>query len=137
MPTFDGGHYFLTVLIPISTKHVRDGTTVTSPVHALRKRLDMLPTVADKPASAGGVSPSPFARNTRNHFARVAIIDDVAYTGRTGRNTLINAAAATVLTDAQPHQEPGHEGSMGPEEGLGVEGSGGLCFGRGTHVSQC
>jgi hypothetical protein len=102
MPTFDGGHYFLTVLIPISTKHVRDGTIVTSPVHALRKRLDMLATVADKPASAGGRSPSPFARNTRNHFARVAIIDDVAYNGRTGRNTLVNALAETVLTDAQP-----------------------------------
>jgi hypothetical protein len=102
MPTFDGGHYFLTVLIPISTKHVRDGTTVTSPVHALRKRLDMLPTVADKPASAGGRSPSPFARNTRNHFARVAIIDDVAYNGRTERDTLVDAALKTVMTDAQP-----------------------------------
>jgi len=103
MPTFDGGHYFLTVLIPISTKHVRDGTTVTSPVHALRKRLDMLTTVAEKPASAGGRSPSPFARNTRNHFARVVIIDDIAYNGRTERDTLVDALAATVLTAAQPH----------------------------------
>jgi len=102
MPTFDGGHYFLTVLIPISTKHVQDGTTVTSPVHALRKRLDMLPTTASGPASAGGKSPSPFARNTRNHFARVAIIDDVAYNGRTGQDTLVDAALSTVLTDAQP-----------------------------------
>jgi hypothetical protein len=102
MPTFDGGHYFLTVLIPISTEHVREGTTVTSPVHALRKRLDKLPTTADKPASAGGKSPSPFAGNTRNHFARFAVIDDVAYNGRTGRDTLVSAALRTVLTDAQP-----------------------------------
>jgi hypothetical protein len=102
MPTFDGGHYFLTVLIPISTKHVRDGTTVTSPVHALRKRLDLLPTVAEDYASAGGISPSPFARNTRNHFARFAVIDDVAYNGRTESDTLVSAALSTVLTDAQP-----------------------------------
>ena len=102
MPTFDGGHYFLTVLIPISTKHVHDGTTVTSPMHALRKRLDKLPTAAAKPASAGGKSPSPFARNTRNHFARFVIIDDIAYNGRTASDTLVSAAVGTVLTDAQP-----------------------------------
>jgi len=100
MPTFDGGHYFLTVLIPISTGHVEDGTTVTSPVHALRKRLDMLPTAADTPAKGGGRS--PFARSKRTHFARFAIIDDVAYTGRTARDTLVNSFAGTVLTDAQP-----------------------------------
>jgi hypothetical protein len=107
MPTFDGGHYFLTVLIPISTENVPDGTTVTSPVHALRKRLDMLTTAADKPASAGGRSPSPFARNTRNHFARVVIIDDVAYNGRTERNTLVDKLRSTVLTVAQPQDHLG------------------------------
>jgi hypothetical protein len=100
MPTFDGGHYFLTVLIPISTVHVKDGNDVTSPVHALRKRLDLLPTAAETPDCGGGQS--PFARNTRNHFARFVIIDDVDYNGRTGRNTLVNAAVGTVLTVAQP-----------------------------------
>jgi hypothetical protein len=100
MPTFDGGHYFLTLLIPIATKHVKEGDEVTSPVHALRKRLDLLPTAAETPARGGGQS--PFARNTRNHFARLVIIDDVAYNGRTGRNTLIDAVAGTVLTIAQP-----------------------------------
>jgi hypothetical protein len=100
MPTFDGGHYFLTVVIPISTKHVKEGDDVTSPVHALRKRLDLLPTAAATRASAG--LQSPFARNTRNHFARFVIIDDVAYNGRTGRNTLVDAVAETVLTAAQP-----------------------------------
>ena len=38
MPTFDGGHYFLTVVVPIRTAPVEDGLAVTSPVHALRKR---------------------------------------------------------------------------------------------------
>jgi len=100
MPTFDGGHYFLTVLIPIATKHVKEGYEVTSPVHALRKSLDLLPTGAETPARGGGTS--PFARNTRNHFARLVLIDDVAYNGRTGGNTLVEAVKETVLTAAQP-----------------------------------
>jgi hypothetical protein len=100
MPTFDGGHYFLTILVPIRTLPVKDGDTVTSPVHALRKRLSMLPTAAQTPACGGGQS--PFARNTRNHFARFVIIDDVAYNGRVGRNTLVNAALGTDLVVAQP-----------------------------------
>ena len=70
---------------------MKDGHTVTSPVHALRKRLDMMPTAAETPACGGGQS--PFARNRRNHFARFVIIDDVAYTGRMGRNTLLGAIA--------------------------------------------
>ena len=68
MPTFDGGHYFLTVLVPVKTDPISDGSASTSPVHALRKRLAMLPTAQQTPACGGGQS--PFARNTRNHFAR-------------------------------------------------------------------
>src|SRR5215475_3656397 len=86
MPTFDGGHYFLTAVVPIRTAPVEDDLAVTSPVHALRKRLSLMPTAAQTPACGGGQS--PFARNKRNHFARLVIIDDVAYPGRTGRNTL-------------------------------------------------
>jgi len=88
MPTFDGGHYFLTVLVPIATEEVKDGISVTSPVHALRKRLDMMPTAAQSPACLQ--RQSPFAGNTRNHFARFVIIDDVAYNGRISRNTLVS-----------------------------------------------
>ena len=100
MPTFDGGHYFLTVVIPIRTAPVKDGLAVTSPVHALRKRLSLMPTVAETPARGGGQS--PFARNKRNHFARFVIIDDVAYTGRTGRNTLWGLVRGGDLAVAQP-----------------------------------
>lgn len=80
MPTFDGGHYFLTVLLPIKTEPIPDGSAFTSAVHALRKQLALLPTAAQSPAC--GTGQSPFARNTRNHFVRFAIIDDVAYNGR-------------------------------------------------------
>ena len=99
MPTFDGGHYFLTALVPIRTHTVDDGHAVTSPVHALRKRLSMLPNATQIP---GGGGQSPFARNTRNHFARFVIIDDVAYNGRVGRNTLLSGLLGTVLTTPQP-----------------------------------
>ena len=94
MPTFDGGHYFLTAVVPISTAPVKDGLAATSPVHALRKRLSLLPTAVETPARGDGQS--PFARNTRNHFARFVIIDDVAYPGRMGRNTIWAASAATI-----------------------------------------
>ena len=100
MPTFDGGHYFLTAVIPIRTAPVEDGLAVTSPVHALRKRLSLMPTGAETPARGGGES--PFARNKRNHFARFVIIDDVAYTGRTARNTLWARVRDDDLVVAQP-----------------------------------
>jgi hypothetical protein len=100
MPTFDGGHYFLTAVVPIRTAPVKDGLAVTSPVHALRKRLSLLPTAAETPARGGGQS--PFARNTRNHFARFVIVDDVAYPGRMGRNALWGRIRGDDLVIAQP-----------------------------------
>jgi hypothetical protein len=100
MPTFDGGHYFLTAVVPISTAPVKDGVAVTSPVHALRKRLSLMPTAEETPARGGGQS--PFARNKRNHFARFVIIDDVAYPGRMGRNTLWGRVRGVDLVVAQP-----------------------------------
>lgn len=81
MPTFDGGHYSLTVLVPVITDcPIPDGPAFTSPVHALRTRLARLPPAQQTPACCD--DQSPFARNTRNHFVRFAIIDDVAYNGR-------------------------------------------------------
>jgi hypothetical protein len=100
MPTFDGGHYFLTVLVPIRTDVMKDDRGVTSPVHALRKQLSMLPTAAETPACGGGQS--PFARNKRNHFARLFVIDDVAYNGRTGQSVVLTEIRKTKLTVAQP-----------------------------------
>jgi hypothetical protein len=100
MPTFDGGHYFLSALVPIRTDSVKDGGVVTSPIHALRKRLDMMPTPGQTPAHPG--EKSPFTCNTRNHFVRLVIIDDVAYVGRSGRNVLLGGSARDRLVVAQP-----------------------------------
>ena len=61
----------------------------------------MLPTAAQTPACGGGQS--PFARNTRNHFARFVIIDDVAYNGRDrAQCALVTLSPATISTVAQP-----------------------------------
>ena len=70
MPTYDGGHYFLTALIPIEWRVIKDGEVVTSPVHALRKQLELLPPAAQTPACSG--RQSPFAKSPRTHFARFA-----------------------------------------------------------------
>jgi hypothetical protein len=59
-----------------------------------------LPSAAGTPGVASG--PSPFARSARTHFARFAIIDDVAYNGRDGRNVVLVTLAAGDLTAAQP-----------------------------------
>jgi hypothetical protein len=100
MPTFDGGHYFLTVLVPVKTDPISAGSVLTSPVHALRKKLAMLPPAQQTPACGDGQS--PFARNTRNHFARFVVIDDVAYNGRVAQNSLWlalrNALGKTKIT---------------------------------------
>ena len=100
MPTYDGGHYFLTALIPIEWHAIEDGAVVTSPVHALRKQLELLPPAAQTAACAH--RQSPFAKSARTHFARFVVIDDVAYPGRLSGNTLVAAATGVVLTDAQP-----------------------------------
>jgi hypothetical protein len=100
MPTFDGGHYFLTVLVPIRTDVLKDGNTATSPVHALRKRLDVLAPAAQTPTFDG--KQSPFAQSLRTHFARFVIIDDVAYNGRDGRNVVLVTVTNEILTTAQP-----------------------------------
>ena len=101
MPTFDGGHYFLTVLVPVKTNcPIQDGSAFTSPVHALRKKLAMLPPAQQTPACC--VDQSPFARNTRNHFVRFAIIDDVAYNGRQHVNLLSTTINHIDTMVAQP-----------------------------------
>jgi hypothetical protein len=101
MPTFDGGHYFLTALVPIRTDTVVDDLARTSPVHALRKRLDVLPTAAATLAHRGGRS--PFERNKRNHFARFVIIDDVEYNGREQGGKFLSLIGNPLVAQPQDH----------------------------------
>ncbi len=99
MPNFDGGHYFLTALLPVKTGLLDDvDRSYTSHTHALRSYLAWLaPALQSRANEQRGVN-SPFARNRRTHFARLVVIDDVAFNGRTGRDSLLVALAMRAAT---------------------------------------
>lgn len=115
MPNFDGGHYFLTALVPVRKGLTKDpaGTErILSHVHAIREVLASLPTEnqsfygsleailsVDMPTTA------PFSRDLRTHLARMVVIDDVAYNGRQHQNALRTALRGPnpVLTEAVDH----------------------------------
>ncbi len=90
MPTFDGGHCFLTTLLPINSADVvvRDGLHF-SHVQMVRNALSVMPTAHQSPATDQQLCNSPFARCTKTHFARIVVLDDVVYNGRMPKNTLI------------------------------------------------
>jgi hypothetical protein len=89
MPNIDAGHYFLTVLLPIKTEPVEIyDHIVTTPMLALREWIASLPTAHQSPVCVSTCN-SPFARNTRNHFARLAVVDQPAFNGRVQGDTLI------------------------------------------------
>jgi len=81
MPTYDGGHCFLTALLPISTKFVETGSSQSSPVHLVRDALSSLAPAHQTLPTMGGPD-SPFADDNKTHFARFAVIDDTIYNGR-------------------------------------------------------
>lgn len=92
MPNFDCGAYFLSTLIPVKTIAVADAAGAhASPVQQLRTALAKIETAQQTPESDGV---SPFAKNMRNHFARLVVIEDVTYVGRDPIPAII-----TVLTE--------------------------------------
>ena len=99
MPNFDGGHFFLTALLPIRNGLCPDplgGSRVLSHVHALREVLAVLPT-QNAPAAGSTVpvepASAPFSRDSRTHFARLVVIDDVAFNGRQPGNPIKRSLA--------------------------------------------
>lgn len=90
MPNLDCGHYFLTCLAPIRTFKV-DGSPgeTRRDRSALAETLALLPTGRQTAASPPGDPPSPFARNTQNHFARFVIVDQPSFNGRVSGDTLL------------------------------------------------
>jgi hypothetical protein len=102
MPNFTGGHYFLTALAPMHTAPCkREDGTITSPAHAVREVLASLPTAQHSRACIQNGTNSPFARNLRTHFARLAVIDDVAFNGRDPQDAIVSAIRDTDLTAPQ------------------------------------
>ncbi len=80
--SFDGGHCFLTVLLPIKTCAVVDAAGVRrSHAHLLREALARLPTAHQSAPTQKAPFNSPFAESLRTHFARMAVIDDAIFNG--------------------------------------------------------
>ncbi len=96
MPNYDGGHYFLSVLAPLSPHVVDsgDGPPRTC-AQQVREVLATLPTAQQSPASERSSLNSPFARNRRTHFARFVVIEDAVYNGRNPTDAIVG----TVLGD--------------------------------------
>jgi len=83
MPNFDGGHYYLTVIAPIAVDVVVEKNGMErAPIQMVRNALANLPTALQTKATEHIGINSPFSRNTRTHFARFAVIEDVMYNGR-------------------------------------------------------
>ena len=103
MPNLDGGHYFLTALIPVdNTGLVEHDGTKSSPIHMVREALETLPTALQSHATEATGIQSPFARSLRTHFARLVVLDQPFYNGRDTANSIVSAARGTNLLTAQP-----------------------------------
>ena len=88
MPDLDSGHIFLTTMAPIKPGAPADDPQ-TSHEQRVRIALAKLPTAKQSPATEGSEFNSPFARNTRNHLARMFVLNDVVYNGRNTQNPLV------------------------------------------------
>jgi hypothetical protein len=102
MPTIDGGHIFLTLLLPVRTGGAVaiDGRFVPHS-HALREELALLPTAQQSPETVEAGLVSPFARCRRTHFLRLVVIDQPMWNGRDPVDPLLNIALRRPLK-AQP-----------------------------------
>ncbi len=103
MPDFDGGHYFLTALLPVKLGAVEQPAGVfTSHVHTLRDVLAYVPPALQSRANEHRGVNSPFAHSRRTHFARLVVIADVAFNGRVGKDSIGDALRSTDLLLPQP-----------------------------------
>lgn len=87
MPDFDNGHIFLTTLAPIKPGAPADDPQV-SHGQRIRTGLSLMPVARQSPATANAHEISPFARNTRNHLARMFVLNDTVYNGRNTMNPI-------------------------------------------------
>jgi hypothetical protein len=103
MPTVDGGHYFLTCLIPVQTApRARADGSMTVPSHLLREELARLPLAQQSPETVNSGRQSPFARCTRTHTIRLAVIDQPAFQGRDRQDVLLTVAKGDKPLEPRP-----------------------------------
>ena len=101
MPNFDTGTLFFTGMFPVDLRPTRrtDGS-ITSHSHLLREVLSSLPNYSPEDRAA---LPSPFSRDSRTHFARLAIIDDPAFEGRVSGDTLLTGGGDPLVHQPVDH----------------------------------
>lgn len=90
MPTIDGGHIFLTLLLPVKRGEVVANGHASTHSHRLREELALLPTAAQSPVCCDSGFESPFARCLRTHFLRLVVIDQPMFNGRDPSDPLRN-----------------------------------------------
>ena len=99
MPNFDGGHYFLTAILPIDNRGVfQHAGVVSSPVNLVRDALEALPTALQSPASEEIGVQSPFARSSHTHFARLFVLDQPHFNGRDPSDSIVATIESVVAT---------------------------------------
>ena len=98
MPDLDTGHIFLTTLAPIKTDNTGGRTS-----YEQRARISLaeMPRACQSPATAKIGINSPFSRNKRNHLARMFVLSDVVYNGRTGMNPVLGTIRGINPADPQ------------------------------------
>jgi hypothetical protein len=103
MPNIDGGHYFLTALLPIqTTPFVTSDGVSRLPVQMVREALFRMATARQSEETKDSNVNSPFASNLRTHFARLVVIDDTVDNGRDPENALAAALKGHNPLVAQP-----------------------------------
>ncbi len=103
MPNFDGGHYFLTAILPINNQGVFEHAgIVSSPVNLVRDALEGLPTALQSPASEEIGVQSPFARSLRNHFARLFVLNQPHFNGRDPTDSILATIERTDPLTPEP-----------------------------------
>ena len=103
MPDIDGGHYFLSALVPVLTEPVdRPGAGPVAPSHLLRETLATLPTAMQSGLDVASGLVSPFSRCTRTHFVRLFVIDQPNFNGRLPTDAIVQAVRNTPLLQPQP-----------------------------------
>lgn len=103
MPTIDGGHIYLTCLLPVKRGGTgRPGQHFITHAHALREELALLPTAQQSPETVAAGLVSPFARCRRTHFLRLVVIDQPMWNGRDPIDPLWNIVKRRDLKAHQP-----------------------------------
>lgn len=101
MADLDTGHIFLTTMAPIKPGAPADDPQ-TSYEQRARIALAKLPTANQSPATVHDRYNSPFARNLRNHLARMFVLNDAIYNGRNTQNPIAAKLDGQKSTVPQP-----------------------------------